>query len=136
MAPPTGKGRPRFKPGGGRPFTPPKTVAGEYAVRAAWDAAGGFRFPDRAPLKARIVCVVERSASHIGTRVPLTAAGLKAGEHFPHKKPDVDNVAKLVLDALEGYAYAADVAIVDLHVTKVWGSPARMIVRLEEAVPA
>jgi Holliday junction resolvase RusA-like endonuclease len=47
------------------------------------------------------------------------------GLRFALKKPDVDNVAKLVMDALEGYAYRADAAIADLRAVKLWGSPAR-----------
>jgi len=80
-----------------------------------------------------VTCVLERAASHYTTKQELSAAGKKAGELLPLKKPDVDNVAKLVLDALEGYAYAADAAICNLTVNKEWGTPARTIVTVAVA---
>lgn len=35
-------------------------------------------------------------------------------------KPDCDNVAKAVLDALNGVAYADDACVTRLYVSKVW----------------
>ena len=43
-------------------------------------------------------------------------------EH-PEKKPDLDNLLKPLLDALEGVLFVNDSRIVDLYVTKVYGDP-------------
>jgi Holliday junction resolvase RusA-like endonuclease len=72
---------------------------------------------------------LERPPTHFTTKRELSAVGRKAGNR-PRKKPDVDNAAKLILDALEGYAYPSDAAIVSLLVTKQWGAPARTLVSL------
>jgi crossover junction endodeoxyribonuclease RusA len=50
-------------------------------------------------------------------------------------KPDVDKLARSVLDALTGVAYDDDSQVIDLHVTKNFGSPARAEISVEEALP-
>lgn len=40
------------------------------------------------------------------------------GKLFPTKKPDADNIGKVVCDALNGLAYKDDKQIVNLHVMK------------------
>jgi hypothetical protein len=45
--------------------------------------------------------------------------------HFARRRAlAIDCAAKLILDALEGYAHPPDIAIVSLWVGKRWGSPA------------
>lgn len=48
----------------------------------------------------------------------------------PTCKPDMDNIAKTVADALNGVAYRDDSAIVELRVAKRYGSPERLVVRV------
>jgi Holliday junction resolvase RusA-like endonuclease len=105
----------------------------EARVRAAWDAAGRPRIPDDTPISALVACYLRRPPTHYKRNGELSATGQRAGS-YPRKKPDVDNVAKLVLDALEGYAYASDASIVILHIVKEWcdeGSPERVFINLE-----
>ena len=45
-----------------------------------------------------------------------------SGETRPTKKPDVDNILKAFLDAMNGIVYLDDCQVVDLHVKKVYGS--------------
>ena len=48
------------------------------------------------------------------------------------KKPDADNIAKAILDSLNGLAYKDDNQIVDLSVKKEYGLENKIIVILEE----
>ena len=41
-------------------------------------------------------------------------------EIFPTKKPDIDNVAKAVFDALNGVIYKDDSLIVSTHISKLY----------------
>src|SRR5271170_2147774 len=50
-------------------------------------------------------------------------------------KPDLDKLARSALDALTGIAFTDDSQVVDLHVTKNFGSPARAEIVVEEALP-
>ena len=47
------------------------------------------------------------------------------------KKPDIDNLAKSVLDALEGIIYVNDAQVISLIVTKDYGTPLCRV-RVEE----
>lgn len=51
---------------------------------------------------------------------------------FPTKRPDADNIAKAVCDALNGTAYGDDAQIVRLQVKKVYGEPHLMVLIGEE----
>lgn len=50
----------------------------------------------------------------------------------PTKKPDVDNIIKSVLDALNGYAYDDDKQVVDVHCVKKYGYEDGVYVELLE----
>lgn len=54
--------------------------------------------------------------------VPLSVT-LVAYMKDPMKKPDIDNIAKLVLDSLKGFAYPNDSQIVHLNAWKLPGEP-------------
>ena len=47
-------------------------------------------------------------------------------------KPDCDNIAKIVLDALNGLAYDDDSQVTELEVHKLYGDIGDVFVRLEE----
>lgn len=46
------------------------------------------------------------------------------------RTPDLDNVAKAILDALNGLAYKDDKQVVGLDISRVWGSEERVEVNL------
>jgi crossover junction endodeoxyribonuclease RusA len=47
---------------------------------------------------------------------------------WPHVRPDVDKLARAVLDGLTGAAFADDCQVVDLRASKVYGQPGADIV--------
>lgn len=50
----------------------------------------------------------------------------------PTKKPDIDNIIKAVLDALNGIAYKDDTQVVQVRASKVYQDDARVDVTIEE----
>lgn len=50
---------------------------------------------------------------------------------LPTKKPDIDNIAKVVLDALNGIAYKDDTQVVNLNVIKRYSQEAYVKVKIE-----
>jgi Holliday junction resolvase RusA-like endonuclease len=54
------------------------------------------------------------------------------GRILPTGRPDVDNVAKLVLDALNGVFWRDDAQIVDLAATKVYGQAPGLQIAVEQ----
>lgn len=115
---PRGKGRPRFgKTRGGISiaYTDAKTASYENLVKLAARAAGAV-ITD-APLCVSIVAHFAPAPSWPKKR---QAAAL-ANEFVPGKF-DVDNIAKAVLDGLNGVAFVDDKQVADLRVRKEFAS--------------
>lgn len=56
-----------------------------------------------------------------------------AGLIKPSGKPDLDNIAKAVLDALNAVAYTDDSKVVALHITKRYGECGHVAVKIDDA---
>lgn len=124
---PKGKGRPRFSTQTGRAFTPKQTVNYETLVHTEYVVqCKGFRFPDDAMLDMRILAYysVPRSASKKRRALMLE------GKIRPTKKPDMDNVMKVVADSLNQVAYRDDTQIVDAQCRKFYSEKPRIEVTI------
>ena len=105
-----GKGRVRFVRQTGRTYTPDSTAQAMHEVRDAWERASGGQFAEG----GKPVCV------SIITRRPLPRSRPKGVLVEPDTyKPDADNIAKLVLDALNGTAWEDDTQVTSLSVMKM-----------------
>ena len=114
---PVPKGRPRFSKVGGfmRSYTPKKTSDYETEVRTQAQAVM-TREPLETPLAVYLYFRLPIPRSHTKKR---QEACLNGSER-PIKKPDIDNLAKSVLDGLNGVVWHDDSQIVSLHLTKVY----------------
>ena len=114
---PVPKGRPRFSKVGGfmRSYTPKKTSDYEIEVRTQAQAVM-TREPLETPLAVYLYFRLPIPRSHSKKR---QEACLNGSER-PIKKPDIDNLAKSVLDGLNGVVWHDDSQIVSLHLTKVY----------------
>lgn len=111
---PQGKARPRFSRRTGTVYTPSKTAKYEKEIRQAFLAAGGKMIPDGSYAVVIIDAYFEIPKSYVkGKRL--------ACEHNinrPDKKPDIDNILKVVLDALNKVAYEDDKQVVEVRCRK------------------
>ncbi|EJT5921733.1 RusA family crossover junction endodeoxyribonuclease [Clostridium perfringens] len=105
-----GKARPRICRG--HAFTPKDTVQYEKLVRNCYKQQDG-RYLE-GPIKALIIAYYKIPKSYSKKRVQAIRDELEK----PTKKPDVDNIAKIILDSLNGVAYKDDSQIVDLRIIK------------------
>lgn len=123
---PQGKARVRF---GDHAYTPAKTSNYEKAVRYFY-AAQCHRdpFAKGVPLMITIKAVFAPPKSASKKRLRDMLLGLL----FPVKKPDWDNIGKIVCDSLNGIAYHDDAQIVTAHVFKRYGIDAGVEVWIEE----
>ena len=119
---PKGKARPRvvrLKNGASTSYTPDKTVAYEELVRQRFRQQWSSKelpFPDKTP-----VCVMITACFGIPKSTSKKArTAMLSGQTYPTKKPDVDNVVKIVLDALNGFAWHDDAQVIDLHISKTY----------------
>lgn len=125
---PVGKQRPRFSRTftGVRAYTPRKTQEYENLVRISY----------RAVSKQKLEGAI--SATIYGYFEPPQSISKKQREqmlkgNISHiKKIDSDNLAKSILDALNGVAYDDDSQVCLLIVQKLYGEKARVEVVLEE----
>ena len=104
-----GKGRVRFVRQTGRTYTPDATAAAMEQVRMAYAVrANGAMAPKGMPVHVEI-----------DTFRVMPKSRPKRMVHEPDTfKPDADNIAKLVLDALNGIAWHDDTQVTDLDVHK------------------
>jgi Holliday junction resolvase RusA-like endonuclease len=126
---PQGKGRPRF--GNGRTYTPAKTVAYEQLIaRTAAEAMRHLPY-ELTALPCYVRVDVYKGVPKSWTQAKRARA-LDALE-IPGK-PDLDNVAKGVLDALNGVAYVDDTQVVRLLVQKQYSLEPRLVVTVKELI--
>jgi Holliday junction resolvase RusA-like endonuclease len=115
-----GKGRPRFVQATGRTYTPKETLAAEERIRHAWCKAGEPEV--HGALSVTITVSTPRPQSHYLKSGGLSAEGRR--RLYPdNQKPDLDNVAKLCLDALNGSAFRDDVQVTHMHAYRFWSPP-------------
>lgn len=107
-----GKARPRVF--NGHAVTPKDTVQYENWVRLNYREQCGDYL--EGSIRARIVAYYKIPKSYSKKRVEAIMEGL---EH-PIKKPDSDNIAKIILDSLNDIAFHDDSQIVELTVIKRW----------------
>ena len=127
---PIGKGRPKFARRGNfvSTYTPTKTRDYEAIIAQAAKEAMATAEPLKTPVAAYIYITVPIPQSYSKKR---TEACLKDIER-PTKKPDIDNVAKCFLDAMNDVVYKDDTQVLTLHVTKVYGSVGMVEVMVRE----
>lgn len=116
---PVGKGRPRIGRRGphARMFTPEKTVAYESTVAlfASQAMAGQALFDGPVRVVLHLVCAIPASWS---TKKRQSAIGHQIR---PTTKPDIDNTAKALFDAMNGVVWRDDVQVVELTARKMYG---------------
>jgi len=113
---PIGKARPKFSRVGNfvKTYTPEQTVNYENFVKMCWMNSGEEK------LHGNIIAVIV--ARFIIPQSYSKKKRKELNEKYCPKKPDCDNIAKSILDALNGIAYDDDSQIIDLSVTKLYSA--------------
>ena len=91
-------------------------------------AAGGLFLGAGVPVRVRIDAYYDTPKSESKKKLRNMLAGLL----FPTKKPDWDNIGKIICDALNGIAWKDDAQIVDGHVLKHYSEVPHTDVLIEE----
>lgn len=120
---PKGKGRPRFTKNG-HVYTPEETKKYENLVAWAYKSAKGEKHtsPVRVTIKAYF---------NPPKKSKKVVEDMLNGKILPTKKPDVDNIAKIILDGLNGIAWEDDTQVVDVMVTKRYATDPMVAVIVE-----
>ena len=122
--PPVSKSRPRFA--NGHAYTPKKTREYEEAVRNIAKSA------IISPLQGEIRLAIDFYMSIPNSWSKAKKQQAMIGEIRPATRPDIDNLCKAIMDALNGgVGYDDDSQIVELHLREWYGEP-RTEIELEE----
>lgn len=127
-APPFGKERPRVCKG--IAYSPQKTRDYEKLVRQCYLSSGGKIEMFKGP-----VAIIIYAVFGIPKSTPKSKRQeMLEGKIRPTKRPDWDNIGKIVCDALNGYAYHDDSQIVYAVVRKEYGQIPKVIVNISGSV--
>lgn len=116
---PRGKGRPRATSAGKhtRMYTDAKTIAFENLIMACFREHGVVEMFPREPIRIQIrAYFVPRKSWPKWKRESANAGTLPMMQ-----TPDTDNIAKVVMDALNGLAYHDDSQVTEIDATKAYG---------------
>ena len=128
---PVGKGRPKFSTFNGHAtaYTPAKTVNYENLVKLSYQQqCEGKPYSKDIPLRAEIIAYFPMPKSISMKRRKM----MLEGKIRHTKKCDSDNLAKSILDALNGIAFYDDSQVCELSVSKLYSDNPRVIVRISE----
>jgi Holliday junction resolvase RusA-like endonuclease len=107
-------------------YTPKDTVNFENWVKQCFIIEHKGKF-----LEGQIKATIKAYFSIPKSYSKKKRASIEEGTLRPTKKPDTDNLAKSILDSLNGIAYKDDSAIVTLQVDKYFANEPRVEVILE-----
>lgn len=128
---PQGKGRARTVrnkyTGKVHSFTPEKTQNYEDLIRWAYRDAGGKYFGEQ-PLRIDIAAYFPIPQSFSKTKRKQAFIGVLK----PTKKPDCDNIIKVVLDALNGVAYHDDKQVTGVSCIKFYAETGFLSIQIQE----
>lgn len=123
-----GKERPRVNMYTGRVYTPGKTKDYEFLVQQYFQ----MKYPRYEMLEGRL------SINIIAyLKIPKSTSKAKVEEMLenkisPTKKPDVDNIAKSILDAMNNFVFKDDNQVSKISVEKRFALEEKAVIEVEE----
>lgn len=123
--PPMGKQRVRATKAG-HIYTPERTVNYEAALAFAAQQV----MADRPLYDGPLAVMIEARTPIAESKPKKWRADALAGKIRPTKKPDLDNIAKM-MDALNLIVWADDAQIVELSARKIYSDKPALVVRVE-----
>ena len=124
----TGKGRPRVNTTTAIAYTPAKTKEYEELVKQYLI----IKYRRINPLEGRIKINITAYFSVPKNTSKKQEENMLNNTISPTKKPDIDNIAKIILDALNKLAFKDDNQITKLEIEKKYGTEEKIFVKVEE----
>ena len=121
---PKGKGRPRFY--NGHAVTPQTTRDYEEEAALAYKAKVKKTYHGAVGVRIRAYFKIPKGVSKAVRQM------MEDGVRRPTKKPDIDNIDKIILDALNGIAFDDDKQVVEETLSKFYSVHPRVEVEVYE----
>lgn len=124
----TGKQRPRMNTFTGKAYTPTKTKNYEYLIKQTFIN----KYPNFMPIEGRVTMTIIAYFEIPKSTSKRKEAEMLSEEISPTKKPDWDNIGKIVSDALNKLAFRDDAQITDVRILKKYAKTPKIVVKIEE----
>ena len=124
-----GKARPRVNTYTCKAYTPENTKDYEMLIKQYFK----IKYPRYVALENRIKVTINAYFKVPKTTTKKDIALIEEGKLSPTKKPDIDNIVKIILDSLNGIAFKDDNQITKIEVEKLYTfEDERVYVKIEE----
>lgn len=123
-----GKARPRMNTRTGKAYTPTNTKLYEYSLRQWFIREYPYFKPIETRVKVTIIAYFD---------IPKSTSKKKEAEMLlenisPTKKPDIDNIIKIILDAMNKFAFKDDTQVTKLEIEKKYAKSPKIYIKIEE----
>lgn len=123
-----GKGRPRVNSYTGQVYTPTATKDYEYLVEQYFL----LKYPKFIPIEGRLSVKIKAIFGIPKSTKKQDIQKMLENEISPTKKPDIDNIVKIILDSMNKFAFKDDTQITSLIVEKIYGLEEKVVISIEE----
>ena len=123
-----GKERPRVNMYSGMVYTPGKTKDYETLIQQSFKIKYKNFMQLEGRISVEIIAYLAIPKSAKKTEIPK----MLNNEISPTKKPDVDNITKSVLDAMNSFVFKDDNQVSKVAVEKRYGNVEKIVVKVEE----
>ena len=123
-----GKARPRVNTYTCKAYTPENTKDYEMLIKQYFK----LKYPRYVPLENRVSVKIVAQFKIPKNATKKDKQLIEEGVLSPAKKPDIDNIIKIILDALNKMAFKDDNQITKLEIEKIYGLDERIYVKIDE----
>lgn len=124
-----GKGRPRLNSYTGCVYTPTRTKDYETLVEQYFI----LKYPKYRPIEGRAKVTILAYFEIPKSTTKMQKEQMLLNNISPTKKPDIDNIVKIVLDAMNKFAFKDDTQIAKLEVEKLYtDGDEKLVIKIEE----
>lgn len=124
----TGKARPRVNTLTGRAYTPGNTKDYEMLIKQYFKV----KYPRYETLEGRIIIKIEAYFEPPKSTSKKQTEQMLENKISPTKKPDVDNIAKSILDAMNNFVFKDDNQVSKINVEKRFALEEKAVIEVEE----
>ena len=123
-----GKGRPRINTNTGITYTPTTTKDYETLIQQYFL----IKYPRYIPIKNRVKVEIVAFMGIPKSTPKKDIEKMLDNTISPTKKPDIDNIVKAILDALNKFAYYDDNLVCKIDVEKKYNTTEKIYIKVEE----
>ncbi len=123
-----GKGRPRINTNTGITYTPTTTKDYETLIQQYFL----IKYPRYIPIKNRVKVEIVAFMGIPKSTPKKDIEKMLDNTISPTKKPDIDNIVKSILDALNKFAYYDDNLVCKIDVEKKYNTTEKIYIKVEE----